>query len=155
MVQSAPPPAVQSRYGAARKGGAHKGVDLYAPKGTPVTAPEAGVVVRAHSEYEKGFDGFGRVVVIALDRGGELLIAHLEKVSVSPGQRLDQGDVLGTVGDTAFTRQHPTARFTDSKPHAHVEYLTGHNYPVTKETQRQEPTSLAYYQPSKKKRRAA
>ena len=98
MVAKARRPSATSpsRFGARRSGSTrHKGVDLYAPKGTPVSAPAAGVVVRAQTEYVDGFDDLGRLVVVKLDDGGgELLAAHLEGVSVAQGQRVKEGDVL-------------------------------------------------------------
>ncbi len=159
MVAKARRPSATSpsRFGARRSGSTrHKGVDLYAPKGTPVSAPAAGVVVRAQTEYVDGFDDLGRLVVVKLDDGGgELLAAHLEGVSVAQGQRVQEGDVLGTVGDTAFPRRNPSARFDTSKPHTHVELLMGHSYPVRKAILRQNPMALAFYAATKKKRAAA
>ncbi len=150
MVAPAARPSGGGRYRAIRidddgSRATHAGVDLYADMGTAVTAPAAGVVRLAHSEYVDGFGKYGRVVVVRLDGGGELMVAHLERVTVAPGQRVKAGDTLGTVGDTEFTAKHPQKRFDDSKPHAHVELLPTGSYPVRKGTPRADPSALAFY----------
>jgi len=137
-------------YGGPRGVRTHKGVDLYGQPGEAITAPAAGVVRHAHREYAPGFGLYGRVVVVALDGGGQLLVAHLEDVRVRQGQRVEQGDVLGTVGDTEFTAADPTKRFTDSEPHAHVELLPRGSYPVRKAKPRADPSALAFYVEKKK-----
>ena len=74
----------------------HYGVDVAAPAGTPVRAPADGVVAIAHSDmyYTGG--------TVLLDHGHGLtsVYSHLKEVSVSEGQRVAQGDVIGTVGAT-------------------------------------------------------
>lgn len=149
-VMSAPQSRPSRMYGGRRGVRTHKGVDLYGQPGEYVTAPAAGVVRWALREYAPGFGGYGRVVVVALDGGGQLLVAHLEDVRVDQGQRVTQGDVLGTVGDTEFTEADPTKRFARSAPHAHVELLPRGSYPVRKATPRADPSALAFYVEKKK-----
>ena len=150
MVAPAARPQGDSRFGAARRSAdgspsVHRGVDLYAPAGTPITSPGAGTVMHAQHGWSKGFSGYGRVVVVALDSGGEVLAAHLNSISVDVGERVKRGQQLGTVGDTLFSDDNPTGSFQSSKPHTHIEFLTGHSYPVPRETARQDPTALAFY----------
>ncbi|MGE4218957.1 MAG: M23 family metallopeptidase [Alphaproteobacteria bacterium] len=74
----------------------HYGVDIAAPVGTPVKAPAGGTVLLAAKDlYYTG----GTVI---LDHGHGLSSAflHMEKVLVKEGQRLAQGEVLGTLGAT-------------------------------------------------------
>jgi murein DD-endopeptidase MepM/ murein hydrolase activator NlpD len=74
----------------------HYGVDVAAPEGTPVRAPADGVVVLAEADlYYTG----GTVI---LDHGHGLSSAflHMKDVSAEVGDRLRQGDVLGTLGGT-------------------------------------------------------
>ncbi|RMD60701.1 MAG: M23 family metallopeptidase [Alphaproteobacteria bacterium] len=74
----------------------HYGVDIAAPEGTPVVAPADGIVViAARDMYYTG----GTVL---LDHGHGLtsVYSHLKEVRVREGQRLRQGEVLGTVGAT-------------------------------------------------------
>ncbi len=74
----------------------HYGVDIAAPAGTPVRAPADGVVAIAHADmyYTGG--------TVLLDHGHGLtsVYSHLKEVSVSEGQRVAQGDVIGAVGAT-------------------------------------------------------
>ncbi len=74
----------------------HYGVDIAAPAGTPVRAPADGMVAIAQSDmyYTGG--------TVLLDHGHGLtsVYSHLKEVSVSEGQRVAQGDVIGAVGAT-------------------------------------------------------
>lgn len=73
-----------------------KGVEIAAPLETPVRAVYAGTV--AYSGWYKGF-GF----LVILDHGDRhhSLYAHLGSVSQTRGARVEQGDIVGAVGDTA------------------------------------------------------
>ena len=99
---------VGSKWGADRDGGArsHQGIDIFAPRGTPVIAAKAGVIRRVE---ETGIGG--RVVWLTDDTGNRLYYAHLQTQTVSRGQRVEQGDTLGTVGNTGNARTTP--------PHLH------------------------------------
>jgi murein DD-endopeptidase MepM/ murein hydrolase activator NlpD len=88
----------------------HNGVDLAAAEGTPVRAPGAGIVRVATTTYEEGAD-WGTVVVVDHADGYRTFHAHLGSLSVVPGQRVVQGEELGTVG--------ATGRVTG--PHLHFE----------------------------------
>lgn len=72
----------------------HYGVDLAAPVGTPVKAPAAGTVSFAETglHYEGG--------LIMIDHGQGLVSAylHLSRIDVAPGQRVEQGQLIGAVG---------------------------------------------------------
>jgi murein DD-endopeptidase MepM/ murein hydrolase activator NlpD len=74
----------------------HYGVDVAAPKGTPVHAPAAGVVTLA--EPDLYFSG-GTVI---LDHGYRLssTFLHMSEVSVRVGDELRAGDLIGAVGAT-------------------------------------------------------
>jgi murein DD-endopeptidase MepM/ murein hydrolase activator NlpD len=106
-VPAVGPGAVQSFWGAARDGGArsHEGIDIFAPRGTPVVAAAEGTV-RSTSPNRLG----GNVVWLADGtRGQSLYYAHLDRVIATPGQRVGVGDTLGFVGNTgnaASTRPH-------------------------------------------------
>lgn len=100
---------IQSRFGASRDGGrrAHHGVDIFAPRGTPVLAAGPGVVTRVR-ETPVG----GRVVWVRdPDRGLSRYYAHLNTQEVEEGARISPGDLLGTVGNTGNARTTP--------PHLH------------------------------------
>lgn len=74
----------------------HKGIDIAAPKGTPVCASASGTVIC--SEYKK--NGYGNLVVI--DHGDDLFTyyGHLNTMTVKKGQSAAQGKQIGTVGST-------------------------------------------------------
>ena len=101
--------AVQSFFGAERDAGArlHKGIDIFAPRGTPVLAATRGVV-RSISPNNLGCN----VVWLSdSDRGQTLYYAHLDRHNVVEGQRVNVGDTLGFVGNTGNARTTP--------PHLH------------------------------------
>lgn len=90
-------PDVGSRWGAPRDGGArsHHGIDIFAPRGTPVVASRAGVVGRVETTPRGG-----RVIWLRDDRGFSLYYAHLEAQLVEAGQRVAAGDTIGLVGNS-------------------------------------------------------
>lgn len=90
---------VTCAYGAARaETGYHLGVDLYNPGGTPIAAAAAGTV----SQVSDG-DSYGKLVILDHGGGVQTYYAHCRSVNVSPGQSLEAGDPIGTVGDTGRT----------------------------------------------------
>ncbi|TPQ21126.1 M23 family metallopeptidase [Streptomyces sporangiiformans] len=75
--------------------GYHTGLDFAAPTGTPLKAIHTGTVTEA------GWNGsYGYRTVITLDDGTELWYAHQSSISVSVGQKVNTGDVIGRVGAT-------------------------------------------------------
>lgn len=72
----------------------HYGVDIAAPRGAPVVAPSAGLVVLAEPALH--FEGG----LILVDHGQGLVGAflHLSRLDVRVGQRVDRGERLGAVG---------------------------------------------------------
>ena len=77
----------------------HYGVDLVAPKGTPVYAAGDGIVER--SEYSG--NGFGYNVIINHGYTYSTVYAHLHKLNVVEGQKIKRGDLIGTVGNTGLS----------------------------------------------------
>lgn len=73
----------------------HKGIDFFAPRGRPVMSAAPGEVILA-----RRWGSFGNVVIINHGYGIRSLYAHLEDILVRPGQDLDRGDTIGTVGNT-------------------------------------------------------
>lgn len=102
-------PDVGSIFGDPRDGGVrdHHGIDIFAPRGTPVVAATAGTVSRVRTT-QRG----GRVVWLrAADRRQSLYYAHLDSQLVSDGMRVEPGDTLGLVGNSGNARTTP--------PHLH------------------------------------
>lgn len=86
----------------------HSGIDLSAQPGTSVQAIGEGVVVLAQ---EQG--SYGNLVIINHSGGMQSRYAHLEDIKVSAGEKVNKGDLVGTVGSTG----EPTLK----KPHLHFE----------------------------------
>lgn len=74
----------------------HRGVDIAAPAGASVGAAASGVVSLAESDMYFT----GGTVMLDHGYGVHSIYAHLDEVRVTVGQRLRQGQVLGTVGAT-------------------------------------------------------
>lgn len=72
-----------------------KGVDFAAPAGDPVRAVAAGEV-----RFAGWFRGYGRIVILDHGDGYFTVSGHLDRLDVAVGDALDEGDVLGTVGET-------------------------------------------------------
>ncbi len=73
----------------------HSGIDLLATPGTPVFAAGDGTVAFAGER-----DDYGNLVVVNHQQGQQTRYAHLDTITVSTGQRVQQGMQLGTVGST-------------------------------------------------------
>ena len=85
----------------------HHGIDIFAPRNTPVLAAADGLVTSV------GANRLGGNVVWIFDpsRGQSHYYAHLETQAVSTGARVEAGDVIGYVGNTGNARTTP--------PHLH------------------------------------
>lgn len=73
----------------------HSGLDLAAPRGTPVPASGAGVVWAAG-----WMGGYGNGVVVNHGNGIETRYGHLSSIAVTRGQHVAKGEILGLVGST-------------------------------------------------------
>ena len=89
---------VQSFWGASRDGGgrSHEGIDIFAPRGTPVVAIADGFITRT------GDQGLGGKQVWLRDGilGNSYYYAHLDSILTENGKRVKKGDTLGLVGNT-------------------------------------------------------
>jgi murein DD-endopeptidase MepM/ murein hydrolase activator NlpD len=88
----------------------HRGIDVGAKMGTEVLAAAAGVVTVATDSYEKT-PGSGTVIIVDHGNGYNTYYGHLETLEVSTGQRVEQNEVIGTVGSTGKS----------TGPHLHFE----------------------------------
>jgi len=91
--------------------GIHAGVDLRAPRGTKINAMAEGTIV----EVGNMTIGYGHFVRIAHKGTISTLYAHMDQVVVKPGQNVERGQNLGTVGMTGWT----------TGPHLHFEVHQG------------------------------
>ncbi len=97
-VMHGSPSSIAGQWGDARDGGSrsHKGVDIFAPRGTPVVAVSAGVITTVENTTSGG-----RVVWQRDDeRGMMYYYAHLDEQLVVSGQHVSPGDTIGRVGNT-------------------------------------------------------
>lgn len=101
--------AVGSSFGVARDSGRrrHEGVDIFAPRRTPVVAAVDGWVTRQTTNRLGG----NVVWLWAPSRRLSLYYAHLDEQAVTPGERVAAGDVIGYVGNTGNARH--------TAPHLH------------------------------------
>jgi len=84
----------------------HEGVDVSAPKGTPIFAAAKGRVVRAG-----WIVGYGLTIEIDHGYGYTTLYGHASKLLVQRGQTVSRGDVIAQVGSTGIA----------TGPHLHYE----------------------------------
>lgn len=87
----------------------HAGVDFSMPMGTPIRAADGGEVVRACIGCNP--NGYGSLITVRHASGLETRYAHVNTISVRVGQRVAQGQVIGTVG----------SRGRSTGPHLHFE----------------------------------
>ena len=76
----------------------HTGVDMSAGMGTPIRAADSGTVVQAGWR-----GGYGKCVVISHGNGLATLYAHQSVISVSVGDTVKRGQVIGKVGSTGYS----------------------------------------------------
>lgn len=91
----------------------HKGIDLAAPTGTPVTAAAAGRVLEARYA-----PGYGNYILIAHAGNYKTRYAHLSRIGVIVGQQVEAGELIGKVGATGKVTKN---RSSSSAAHLHFE----------------------------------
>ena len=73
----------------------HFGIDIAAPRGTPVQAPASGLVTLVKDLYFSGW-----TVIINHGLGLNSSFLHLDHVVINIGDSVSRGDMIGTVGST-------------------------------------------------------
>ena len=91
----------------------HKGIDIAAPKGTPVYAASDGIVRR--SEFNR--NGYGNLIVVEHEKNISTYYGHLSARTAGIGQRVKKGQLIGKVGATGLA----------TGPHLHFEVRKGQN----------------------------
>lgn len=86
---------------------AHLGVDYGAPTGTPVRTVGDGVV-----DFAGWQNGYGNVVQITHSGDRRTVYAHMSRIDVRKGEKVDQGERIGAVGATGWA----------TGPHLHFEF---------------------------------
>jgi lipoprotein NlpD len=103
------------------KGKPHDGIDIPAPRGTPVLAAADGVVLYSGDEIK----GYGNLVIIRHEGGIITVYAHGDKNLVSEGDEVEQGQKVALVGDSgtaSTTHLHFEVR-VDEQPRDPLGYL--------------------------------
>lgn len=90
----------------------HSGVDIAADRGTPVKAVAKGVVSSIKNDPR-----FGITVIIEHSNGIKTVYSNLASAEmVHPNQKIEQGEIIGSVGDTAIFE-------SAERSHLHFEVL--------------------------------
>ena len=98
----------------------HNGIDFGAQVGTPIYAAEAGRVLAAIDQdgyCRKG--AYGKYVLIKHGNGLTTLSAHMSRFSVSAGQTVRRGEIIGYVGSTGYA----------TGPHLHFTVFASNTIP--------------------------
>jgi murein DD-endopeptidase MepM/ murein hydrolase activator NlpD len=85
----------------------HLGTDFAAPQGTPVRTVGDGVVQFAGVQ-----NGYGNVIFVQHQGNDMTVYAHLSKIMVKQGEKVDQGETIGLVGHSGWA----------TGPHLHFEF---------------------------------
>lgn len=86
----------------------HTGIDISAPKGTPIYATADGVI-----EFTGRKGGYGNCVMINHDYGYETLYGHMKEYIVKRKEHVKRGQIIGYVGTTGLSQA----------PHVHYEVI--------------------------------
>jgi murein DD-endopeptidase MepM/ murein hydrolase activator NlpD len=107
----------------------HKGVDYSAPVGTPVRTVGDGLV-----EFAGWQNGYGNVVHVRHDNDRSTVYAHLSRVGVARGDKVEQGQAIGAVGQTGWA----------TGPHLHFEVkFDGQQQDPLRFAQNSEPVAVS------------
>tara|TARA_B100002051_G_scaffold276628_2_gene326281 strand:- start:9291 stop:10598 length:1308 start_codon:yes stop_codon:yes gene_type:complete len=82
----------------------HAGVDFGAARGTPIMAPLTGTVrAVGNTDAVPGCYSWGKWTLIDHANGLSTMYAHQDLIAVSPGQKVNTGDIIGYIGNTGFS----------------------------------------------------
>ena len=95
-------------------GPGNRGIDIGAPKGTPIYAAASGTVLIAKTGWS---GGYGNMAIVQHPNGTKTLYAHMSKLGTKTGAQVSQGEIIGYVGSTG----HSTG------PHLHFEVFNARN----------------------------
>ncbi len=93
------------------RSGTHKGVDVFAKKGKPVSSSTNGIVL-----YTGTIKMGGNIVVVLGPKWRFHYYAHLDSIETSSMSLIENGEQLGTVGDSGNAKGKP--------PHLHYSIMT-------------------------------
>lgn len=137
-VRNLRPREISDSWGAPRDAGErkHRGIDLFAPRGTQILAVADGIISYIGNQ-PKG----GRCLWLATEQGVSFYYAHLERwaAGLYEGMEVRRGDVLGFVGNTGNALTTP--------PHLHFSIVEGDEslnpYPILRSGRSKDAAVLA------------
>lgn len=100
----------------------HTANDLGAPQGTPIKAPDSGKITGLNNIASAYFGG--KYIVLQGKSGYRYYMGHLSTVDVKLGQAVNEGQVIGKVGQTGFGIPSKGI-LAPSGPHVHLEMSKG------------------------------
>ena len=118
------------------KSGTHKGIDIFARRGTPLLSATNGFVI-FNGELEMG----GRVIAVLGPKWKVHYYAHLESANVSKWSVVKYSQEIGTIGDSGNAKGKP--------PHVHYSVITLLPYFWRWDTSTQGWKKIFYLNPSK------
>lgn len=95
-------------------GPGNRGIDIGAPKGTPIYASAGGMVLIARTGWS---GGYGNMAIIQHPNGTKTLYAHMSKLGTRTGAEVSRGQIIGYVGSTGRS----------TGPHLHFEVFNARN----------------------------
>jgi peptidoglycan LD-endopeptidase LytH len=106
------------------KSGVHKGIDIFAPKGSRVISSSYGLVI-----FTGNINMGGNVVAVLGPKWRIYYYAHLNSITAKTWDFAGKGDIIGSVGDSGNAKGKP--------PHLHYSVMSLVPYPwrITTETQ--------------------
>lgn len=115
---------VTQEFGGGALGFKEQGVDIGTPFHTAITAPFSGRVQSA------GYFPWGGQVDLATAIPGQPgvhdeTVLHLDQITVSPGQAVAAGGLLGYSGGQNVGGSHPTSPVYSSGPHTELDFFSG------------------------------
>jgi murein DD-endopeptidase MepM/ murein hydrolase activator NlpD len=105
---------VIDNFGAISGGEKNDGINIAAATGTPIRAAQSGTISYAGNELRN----YGNLILIKHDDGYITAYAHADRISVSKGQHVEQGEVIGYAGSSGDVTR-PQLHFEirrDSRP---------------------------------------
>lgn len=117
------------------KSGVHKGIDIFAKKGTPVIASTSGLVI-----YTGNIAMGGNVVAVLDPKWRIYYYAHLDSIHAKTLSWASKSEIIGTVGNSGNAAGKP--------PHLHYSVLSLVPYPWRLTTQTQGYKKMFFMNPA-------
>jgi murein DD-endopeptidase MepM/ murein hydrolase activator NlpD len=92
---------VTARFGSVSNGLHNDGINIAAPRGTPVRAAENGVVAYAGNELK----GYGNLVLVRHANNWVSAYAHNDEILVKRGDKVRRGQIIAKAGNTGSVSQ--------------------------------------------------